>query len=164
MLVKLNTNFFFIAFFLIFFVSVSCDPLHVYEKNKDIPGREWNKNQAVTFDVPIDDSSDVYNMYINIRHTSQYKFRNIIFFIKTIGPEGTIAKDTVEYMLADKKGKWFGGGLGSLYFLQLPYKKHIRFPQKGVYRFEIIQGMREDKLPGINDIGIRIEKARLRKK
>ena len=161
---KRNTFLFSITLLFVFFAAGSCDPLHVYEKNTDIPNRQWHKDQAIVFDVPVQDSTDVYNMYINIRHTAQYQFRNIIFFIKTIGPKGTVARDTVDYLLADKKGKWYGGGLGSLFFLQMPYKKHIRFPYTGTYRFEIIQGMREDKLAAVNDVGIRIEKARQQKK
>ncbi len=153
----------FAGLILLFFIN-SCDPLHVYEKNKEIPDRKWSKNNAVAFDVKIEDTEDIYNMYINIRHTSDYPFRNIIFFVKTIGPRGTVANDTVEYMLADKKGKWYGGGLGGVYFAQMPFKKNIRFPYTGVYRFELVQGMRKDALNAVRDVGIRIERSRVKRK
>jgi gliding motility-associated lipoprotein GldH len=35
----------------------------------------------------------------------------------------------------------------------------VKFPKQGVYKFNLIQGMREDCLLGINDIGIRVLKS-----
>ncbi len=65
--------------------------------------------------------------------------------------------DTLNFRLADDRGRWLGRGIGDLYFIRLPYKQDILFPYKGIYRFEIVQGMRTD-LEGIRDVGLRVER------
>ena len=42
--------------------------------------------------------------------------------------------------------------------IRVLFKKGVTFRQPGEYRFELIQAMRIDPLPGIMDAGIRIEK------
>ena len=98
------------------------------------------------------------NFYINIRHTTEYKFRNIFLFVDTFFPDGSQSRDTVEIMLADPKGKWFGKGIGSIRSNQVLLKRGFSFPLKGHYKFRIEQGMRVPELMGIKDVGIRIEK------
>jgi len=80
-------------------------------------------------------------------------------FIKTVFPNGKFSNDTLECVLADEKGKWLGTGLGDIYDNQIPFKRNVRFPMAGTYRFEIEQGMRTETVPLIMDVGLRIEKA-----
>ena len=63
--------------------------------------------------------------------------------------------------LADEKGKWLGKGFGYIRDNRIPYKRNIRFPFKGYYKFEIKQAMRTDDLKGISSIGVRIEKSNI---
>jgi len=37
---------------------------------------------------------------------------------------------------------------------------NYKFPAKGVYHFEIEQNMRDNPLREVNDVGLRVEKAR----
>jgi gliding motility-associated lipoprotein GldH len=39
------------------------------------------------------------------------------------------------------------------------YQQNVRFKTKGTYHFKIVHGMRDSILIGINDIGMRVEKA-----
>jgi gliding motility-associated lipoprotein GldH len=66
--------------------------------------------------------------------------------------------DTIEFFLADPTGKWLGSGLGSVNSMLLPYRTNIKFPQRGIYTFEFKQGMRQEELKGIMDVGLRIDK------
>ena len=61
-------------------------------------------------------------------------------------------------LLADNQGKWMGKGIGDLYDYQFRFKELVLFPVKGEYSFEIEQAMRDEVLPYVTDIGIRIEK------
>ncbi len=58
-----------------------------------------------------------------------------------------------------KNGKWLGEGLGDIWDNRVLFKKNVSFPQKGEYRFEFTQAMRLNPLPGVMDVGIRIEKS-----
>jgi len=151
---------YFIFFLLIIsaFSIISCDKNSIYEKNKEIKNNNWNITDFKKFDVIIDDTLSLHKFYINIRHTGDYKYSNIYIFITTSFPDNSIIRDTAQIILADKDGRWLGTGLGNIKDNRILFKKGIRFPQKGIYSFTIEQGMRDQNLEGIADIGIRIEK------
>jgi gliding motility-associated lipoprotein GldH len=73
--------------------------------------------------------------------------------------DGTIQKDTIEITLANTAGKWLGEGFGKTRTVQAVYKRKINIEKSGGYKISIQQGMREDKLEGIKEIGIHIEKS-----
>jgi len=145
-------------FFLVGLVFFSCDRNKVYESNTEIPGGIWNNNYSAEFIVDITDTESQHNVYVNIRNKSDYSYSNLFLFINSKAPDGAMIRDTVEYILADKRGKWLGSGLGSVWFNQLPFKTNVKFPLKGQYTFHIEQAMRVKELNSIVDIGIRVEK------
>jgi gliding motility-associated lipoprotein GldH len=146
--------------FIIVIVAFSCDSKRVFEENKEIVGSVWNRNNVISFKIPISDTLSPHNVYLNIRQNGQYDKSNLYLFINIISPKGDKIRDTVNCILADTKGKWLGSGLGDLYSNQLMYKHNIGFPHAGYYTFEIEQAMRVDNLKNVEDIGVRIERAR----
>jgi gliding motility-associated lipoprotein GldH len=145
-------------FAVIAITAVSCDSNRVYDKFKDIPDGIWNKTEPVKFDVQIDDTVSYHKVFVNIRNSGDYGFCNLYLFMSTVYPNGKISKDTIDCLLADDKGKWLGSGLGDLKDCQYLLKKGVRFHQLGVYTFELEQAMRNEKLEGIESVGVRIEK------
>jgi gliding motility-associated lipoprotein GldH len=123
-------------------------------------GKIWKLTDIPTFKVPITDTLTSNNVIFTIRSGSSYPFRNIYLFVTTTSPDGKNITDTLQYNLADEKGKWFGKGFGDIRELNLPYKSNVFFPLKGTYVFKIQHGMRIEDLKGIYDIGLRIEKKR----
>jgi len=122
-------------------------------------GDAWSKDQKLVFEYDIQDSIMPVNFYINIRNTTDYKYSNIFFFIKTIYPNQRYSVDTVECFLANIKGEWLGAGLGKFRDNQIPFKRNMRFPMTGHYRMEFEMAMRDSLLDGIDALGIRIERA-----
>lgn len=131
----------------------------VFEENTELPDYIWDKNNVLKFSADIQDTISAHNLYINIRNASGYQYNNLFLFVTTHAPKGGVIRDTVELTLADAKGKWLGNGLGDIWDNQIPYKTNVRFPFKGIYKFELEQAMRNTRLPFIMDAGIRIEKA-----
>lgn len=144
------------------FALSSCDRNGVYEENINTSNSTWAENNVAKFIAPIADTVSYHNIYINIRNTTDYPNCNLYLFIATTAPTGVTQIDTVEYFLADDQGKWLGKGVGYIRDNQIPYKRNVRFPQKGDYRFEIKQAMRTDSLIGISSIGVRVEKSNIR--
>jgi gliding motility-associated lipoprotein GldH len=97
-------------------------------------------------------------LFVNIRNLGTYPYSNIYLFLTIGAPDGKLLTDTVEFTLADPSGRWTGSGIGGLHDNQILYKSSVYFPRKGIYTFRIKQGMRDNVLPGIRDVGIRIEK------
>ncbi len=136
-----------------------CDPARVFEENKKINNNEWDQGTPLSFQVPVTDTALSYNVYINIRNAGFYRFSNLYLFINTVFPGGQLQRDTLECILAAPDGRWLGEGIGDIWDNRILFKSGVQFPQKGEYRFEIIQAMRTNPLPGIMDAGIRIEKS-----
>jgi gliding motility-associated lipoprotein GldH len=153
-----SKRFIFYAMSLVMLVACRREGI-VYDAYKTIPSDGWSKDSVACFNVNVTDTLSTNNVYINLRNNSSYPYCNIYLFVKATSPAGDIASDTVEYMLADVYGRWYGKGFSKLIDNRLAFRKFVRFPYKGVYRFEIKQGMRMDMLPEISDVGLRIEQA-----
>ena len=136
----------------------ACDRKKVFEDYIAIPNLVWNQDSIVQFDVPITDSLQNHNLYVNIRNEVDYTYSNIWLFIEIIQPDGKATKDTFEITLAEPSGKWLGDGFGGLKSLQVIYRRNVYFPLTGEYKINIQQGMREENLKGISDVGFRVEK------
>jgi gliding motility-associated lipoprotein GldH len=151
-----SINFQLLVLFALLFQS--CDPGRVYEKNIRIPDGIWSEDNIIQFEVPVEDTLSLHNLYVNVRNTSLYPTSNLHLFIKTTAPSGHAVIDTFEVILADSRGRWLGSGLGDIWDLQQPYKSNVRFAQEGNYLFEYEQAMRVKQLPFVLDVGLRVEK------
>ena len=139
-------------------IITACDSNRVYDNSYCIPDQKWNKDSLLLFEVKIIDTISLHNFYLNIRHNTDYPYSNIFFFVNTSFPNGSAGRDTIEIILADKRGNWTGTGTGRMRDNQVLLRKNLRFPLTGIYSFSIEQAMRKDNLPGLEDLGIRIEK------
>ena len=137
----------------------SCDSNRYFEENKPVENGKWSSSDKLRYEVPVSDTVSQYDFYLNIRNSTGYSFSNLWLFIHTTNPEGKMARDTMECLLADHTGKWFGSGSGSIKFNRFLVQKGVQFPRKGKYIFEIEQAMRVKDLKGIMDVGIRMEKS-----
>ncbi|HZY25211.1 MAG TPA: gliding motility lipoprotein GldH [Bacteroidales bacterium] len=156
-----GTNRFSFSITLIFVLLLSsCKSNVVYTGSTAMGQETWKLMDIATFKVPITDTINSNNVIFTIRSGTAYPFRNIFLFVTTSSPDGKSITDTLQYNLADEKGKWLGKGFGDVHELNLPYKSNVFFPAKGIYEFKIQHGMRVENLKGIYDFGLRIEKIR----
>ena len=150
-------NFFSVSLLLI--LLSSCGNNALYDEQVEINNNAWPKENAIKFQVDVPDSLTPYNFFITIRHTSDYKYSNIFFFLNTYFPNGNKTRDTLECILANDEGKWLGKGWGNIKEDDILLNKDMRFPVAGTYEFYFIQAMREDTLKDIVSLGLRITKA-----
>ena len=139
------------------FAFTSCDSTLVYQDNLKVDEAVWHRDQKAKFTFDIEDTSSLYDLYLNVRHGGDYPFKNLYLFTKTKSPNGLIAIDTAQMIFADNQGRWLGKGIGGIFDYQFKFKEKINFPVKGEYVFEIEQAMREIELEEITDIGVRLE-------
>ena len=131
----------------------------VYEQNVAIPETGWGASEAKQFLFDISDNSNPYNLYINVRNTSDYIYSNLWLFVTIEAPEGRTMKDTIECPLADVDGRWYGSGIGDIFDNRIMIKKDILFASTGQHMISIQQAMRTEKLKHILNIGLRVEKS-----
>jgi gliding motility-associated lipoprotein GldH len=151
------------AFFLVLIIA-ACDKNRVFDQSQRIDKSLWDSDKPVIFTTQIKDTIHPHNVYLNIRNEGSYAFSNLFLFINTKLPGGRLDRDTIEIMLATPEGKWMGKGLGDLWDNRILFKRNVRFPEAGEYRFEITHAMRMNPLPGISDAGLRIEMLNVQEK
>jgi gliding motility-associated lipoprotein GldH len=149
----------FVAAVAVLALIVSCDRKRHFEEYKKIENNNWDYADPLVFLVGIKDTAARYNVYLNVRNAGFYGFSNLFLFINTHLPGGQVQRDTVECTLAASDGRWLGDGLGDIWDNRILFKENVAFPEPGEYRFELIQAMRVNPLPGIMDAGVRVEYA-----
>jgi len=137
---------------------ISCDNQKFFDNSISLTDDIWPSDKDMVFKVDIEDTISPYRFFINIRNSTSYRYSNIYFFLITEFPGGGMSRDTIECTLADKTGKWLGKGTGKYRDNRVYIRENIRFPRQGTYTLRLNQAMRENKLAGISEAGIRLEK------
>ena len=140
-------------------LTMACDSSRVFEKNEDIAKSTWTYADTIGFVVPITDTTSRYNIYVNVRHTNEYEYRNLWIYAHTHFPSGKQLKTRIDLPLADNEGKWYGKGLSEIINTQILIQPKAMMTDTGTYRFMLEQNMRQNPLPNIMSMGLRIEKA-----
>lgn len=133
----------------------SCWQTDVYNEFNTLPRNGWFKRDVQRFTPESPDSTGRYDLYLTLRHNGDYAYRNLWLFVSYTGADGEQKTDTVNCELADEFGRWSGGGWGSYYQQELLLDDCFRFVGKEQV-VTIQQAMRDDRIRGISDVGIRI--------
>lgn len=136
----------------------ACSNNEIFSDFHSFPRSEWNWNDYAHFDVHVTDSIRRYDLEVTSRNNSQYPFSNLWLFVDIRTPKDSLLRDTVDLRLADMYGKWLGTGISS-YTVTKSFRTNYCFPNTGRYHFTIRQGMRENPLTGVSDVGLTISKA-----
>jgi gliding motility-associated lipoprotein GldH len=140
---------------------VACDDSRVYEKNYDFDGAAWAAPDKPEFEFEIQDTTEVYNIYCNVRNSLTYPFSRLFvtyYLQDSIGK--ILKKDLVSQTLFDPKtGDPQGSsGLGDIYDRRVLLLSGHRFPYAGRHKISFEQFMRMDTLTGVLAVGVRVEK------
>ncbi len=136
----------------------SCVEKDDFQSYKRLKNQEWLSQDTINFNFFINDTLSNYNLFFNLRHTLNYEYRNLFLFVHT--EEST---DTIEVMLSDKKGKWYGKGVGDIREIQTKIKT-IKYDKRAKHRVTLEQAMRYgekekiESLKNIDAVGIMIIK------
>lgn len=134
-----------------------CGPEAVYSEQFELDARGWEASEELTFSWNVGDTLARYDFFVDLRHDQTYPFSNIYLFLEFTFPNGKIARDTLGCDLADERGQWYGTGFGNLVDHRIGFREATQFPLSGPYRMTLRHAMRTDPLPGISDVGFRLE-------
>lgn len=148
-----------------FICFTSCDTNAVFDEVQSTGG-QWLKEDVKTFTFDAKDTLTYHNIYINLRADHKYPYSNVFIIVKTFQPDGKGTADTLQYEMAKSDGEMLGNGITDLKESALWFKSKHRFKMIGSYKYEIEHAVRkaaaeagDGSLDGINDVGLRIEKA-----
>lgn len=136
----------------------ACQTPAVFEQYDHIKNEEWCRGHVVELNASIPDSGR-YMVEILLRHTTDYEMANLWCFVSTRSKATQEIKDTLNIKIAESDGLWLGEGR-SIKSLAQPLRHNLVTLPQGSVTFRIEQGMRQDCMKGIKDIGIRIEKVK----
>ncbi len=141
----------------------ACNPSVTFQETLRIPDAEWERSEKAYFEFEIEDTLAFYDIYLTIRHGGDYPYQNLYLFTYFEGPEKMKARDTAQMVFADSRGRWLGKSIGDIYDYEFQFKEKVQFPKAGKYTLEVEQAMRDEVIPQVTDIGVKIEKQELPK-
>lgn len=141
----------------------ACGTVDVFEKNATIPKQLWKSSYKpeIVFTVEPKDTLAKYNIYIVIRHTDAYRYKNIWINFHSEAPNGVVQNLPLNLQLATDSKGWLGTGMDDIFehrILITPPQSPVPL-SAGTYRFKLENIMREDPLKNVMNVGVRVEKA-----
>lgn len=99
-----------------------------------------------------------------MRDNNDFPFNNLFLIVSLEQPNKQTLVDTLEYQMANPDGTLLGEGFTDIKENKLIFKQKATFNQKGVYKINIQQAVRETgkivgekELKGVTEVGFRIE-------
>ena len=149
---------FLISFFLLI-SATACLKVELFEKNVQIPHRQWDYKFKPTVQFNIEDTVSAYDLYIVIRHTDAYNYNNIWLNLFIQAPGEAASSQQIDIPLASNEKGWLGKGMDDIFEHRYKITRQpIAFRKAGTYNFTLEQIMRENPLDHVLDVGLRVEK------
>ncbi len=154
----MNRVFLIISYCLLVAIT-SCKQDELFERLEPVPGGQWKSGFIPSFTFNLADTTVAYNVYVTIRHTNDYAYNNIWLQSGLQLPGDTVLTQKLDLKLAASDG-WLGTGMDDIFEAHIKVTPQPqRFPRSGPVTFTLKQIMRQDPLPGILQVGMRVEKA-----
>ena len=145
--------------FFVLLILASCNNNSEQVFMNNLNGK-WDKKAEQKFDFNIKDAKNPKNIIFVVRNNNDYTYSNIRLIVNFLDKKTKIkSTDTLNYILAKPSGEWLGKGFGDTKEILFQYKLNYKFPGNGDYSIGLVQAMRNDNLPGIEDIGVKLETA-----
>ena len=146
-----------IAFVFLTTVLTSCKQPALYERLQNIQKAAWDEQQVPSFTFDITDTTSAYHVYVVVRHTNQYPYRNIWLNVGLQQPGDTLRHQPFEVQLASAD-RWLGTGMDDVFeHRAMLFSQPVHFNKSGPVTFTLQQTMRQNPLPGVMQAGIRVE-------
>lgn len=160
-----NNSFLRLLLFPLVGLLLSCGKPTLYSDYHSVSPFGWEADSSLSYRFAVTDTLTPCDLIISVRHTQNYPFQNMWLFLEWDSDSLSSAshpiflpqRDTIEFYLADQRGRWLGNGFGQLREMPVLYAQSIIFPHAGNYLFRIRHGMRDNSLRGISDVGLQIE-------
>lgn len=135
----------------------SCAGSATLDQFVQIPQRSWAYDFQPRFEFQVDDTAANQRIYVNFRHTNEYKYSNVFLLLHQKNPSGEIQTKRIELTLAEPDGRWTGKQAGDIYTHRVLVPEIFSFSDTGVFSLSIEQNMRENPLKHVVAAGLRIE-------
>lgn len=139
------------------FLLTACSENFIYEETKSIPNGAWAYADTLDYTLNITDTTQLYNLYLDIDHTVDYPFQNIYLKIHTQYPSGKRISEQLPIDFADKTGQWYGKCSGEDCHLRVNIQQRAFFNEVGKHVITLEQFLRKNPLQGMKNIALKME-------
>ena len=129
---------------------------------KDFNGN-WPVYEKVLFTLDKGSENPV-NLMIYIRNNKQYPYSNLFLIAKLKTGDSLLLCDTLEYAMADARGKWLGKGFLEVKESKLWWRENYQLPAVENINVQLEHALRSnnseqglDNLKGIVGVGFAVE-------
>ena len=131
----------------------------VYDQTNPLEGQTWNQGQLVDFSFDIQDTTQLYDVYLEVKHGSSYPYQNIYCWITTKVPDGSSRREQHSLELANAKGYWLGDCNETSCTRRIPFVLKTSFPIQGQYQIQFEQHSRQTTLSPIEHLRLSVSKS-----
>jgi gliding motility-associated lipoprotein GldH len=132
-----------------------CGETPHFDKTFSFEGKEWNQRVMPSFTVDIQDTTKVYDFVLTLRTTTSYSYNNLWIFLNSKTPSGLTAREPFQIRISNEDGSWIGTKSGTVVENPLVFRSR-KFPEKGKFTFTVEQGITEETIDEVLDIGLRL--------
>ena len=140
----------------------SCSKPTFFMNYKDFNGH-WPVYEKVLFTLDKGSENPV-NLMIYIRNNKQYPYSNLFLIAKLKTGDSLLLCDTLEYAMADARGKWLGKGFLEVEESKLWWRENYQLPAVENINVQLEHALRSnnseqglDNLEGIVGVGFAVE-------
>lgn len=144
-------------------VVSSCNNTLVYDQYTHTPIAGWEKNDTLSFEIAPIANKGYYKEELGLRITGAYPFMGLTLIVdqtiypdKAKGQEKIEKVDTVQCHLIDQNGRTTGQGI-SYYQYNCPINIY-QLDEGDSVHVAIRHDMKREILPGISDIGLKVQR------
>lgn len=139
------------------FLLTACGENLLFEKTLEISESGWTYEQPVSFDFSVQDTTQRYDIVLDVGHSVEFGFQNLYVQIHTTFPSKEIKSQVLSLELAGASGIWNGDCGSDICHAEIPLQKNVLFPEVGNYQIKAEQYMRKSPLPGLEDMTLKIK-------
>ena len=133
------------------FFIFSCESNIEYIQYNSIEN-QWDKDSIQNFVFELADTKK-YNTYINLRINKDYPFSNIFLITTLMDSLSVLSKDTLNFKIADRSGKFLGKKRVNIIENSFLHKEKIELEKNKKYSVSVEHAMRViNKVSGLKSL------------
>ncbi|MGH1338488.1 MAG: gliding motility lipoprotein GldH [Aureispira sp.] len=130
----------------------------IYDETQVLESGTWAQGQPYSFEFDIQDTKQLYDLFLEVEHGTTYPYQNLYCLVKTTMPDGSSREEQASLELANAKGYWLGECSGEQCTRSIPFIIKTQFTVPGTYSIELKQHSRPETLGPIKQLRLFIRK------
>lgn len=149
-----------LLFFIILFLSFSCQKPFVQEEIRTFANHTWNRFDILELNAGLEKNDHLTDILVVFEHTIDYPNDYIDLNFTMYLPEGGMRTRDYMFELKDSEGVWLGKQMDGLFRVELPVIQGMTIAEDGNYKIRIENKLTKFNTPGVTAVGYKIQKSR----